>query len=218
MAELLQFKAAGNGKKEDGRRDRFRFTKCPAKRAGNAFCWIFHVSRPCLPPARTRRRAGKGVSLFLGKFYGQKRMIYGRKKAVRDIFCSDRQAGCVYTGMAANMIGSQHIPVDQQLDPVLLVVHKAENADRAWGDIQKFFHKFRSGKGQTGRLDLFGEQRGAEFLRAGHHQKIEFRLLRVAEKEIFADLNPQDAVHVLTGLNGVDRSVVYAAVRDLQTV
>ena len=61
MAELLQFKAAGNGKKEDGRRDRFRFTKCPAKRAGNAFCWIFHVSRPCLParldaPARGQRR------------------------------------------------------------------------------------------------------------------------------------------------------------------
>ena len=62
--------------------------------------------------------------------------------------------GGAYTGVTADVIVLQHILVDEETDPMLLIVHQAHNTDRAGFNIQIFQHIRRLRKGEPGRSDL----------------------------------------------------------------
>ena len=53
---------------------------------------------------------------------------------------------------------------------------------------------------------------------ARHHKKIKFRLLRIAEKEILADVDPEDLVNTVAGIDRECGFVVDAGVGDIQGV
>ena len=64
--------------------------------------------------------------------------------------------------------------------------------------MQKMFHMGGGGKGKAGGTDLPGKLLCAEGLFPRHKEKIEFRLLAVAEKQIFADVSAQPFFHPFT--------------------
>ena len=61
---------------------------------------------------------------------------------LQNILRLDLQAGGVDTGMTAyvGVIG-YYLFINQQFYLVLTVIHQAQNANGAWGDIQKPLHK-----------------------------------------------------------------------------
>ena len=129
------------------------------------------------------------------------------------------QAGCVDAGMAADVrVIFQNIPVDQETHTVFFVIHKAQDADRSGGKVQKLFHKFRLGKRKPGASDLLGQGGGAEFFAAGHHQKIEGSFLGIAEKKTLADIQAENAVYLLAGLNGGERVMIQPLIGNAQGI
>ena len=67
-------------------------------------------------------------------------------------------------------------------------------------------------------IDLFAEIPCDEFLASRHHQKVELRLLGVAEKEVLADPRTQHLLHGGAGLDRVGSIVIDAIIAQPQTV
>ena len=80
------------------------------------------------------------------------------------IRCPKPETGGVDAGVAADIFAVQYICVDQKLNPVVLVVHKAKDAEGSRSDVQKGFHIFRTGKRESGRADLLGKLAGFKML------------------------------------------------------
>ena len=88
---------------------------------------------------------------------GLERMAHGRNQLCQHILSSQPQTGCVDTGVTANKFSPQHIFVNKQLDPVVLIVHQTENAQRAGRNVQKLLHIFAGGEREPGGADLLRE-------------------------------------------------------------
>ena len=54
-------------------------------------------------------------------------MTHGGNDLFHKILCGKPQGGGIHAGMAAKVFFLQHFPVDQQLYPVISVIHKAQN-------------------------------------------------------------------------------------------
>lgn len=129
-------------------------------------------------------------------------MVNVRKKFFENVGGTDLQAGCVDAGMTADeRMVVDYIFVNQKPHPVLSIVHQTEDTDRSRCDIQKLFHIFRSGEGKSGAADLSGKSGSFEFFVAGHHKQVKVGLLRIAEKQIFADFNIETLVYIVAGFN-----------------
>ena len=120
--------------------------------------------------------------------------------------------------MAAEVFLLQQVPVHQQADGVIPVVHKAQDADRARGNVKIPLHMFRPRKAQPGRADLLGEELGLEGLLTRHDKQIETRLLPVGQKEILADLAAQQSLYQFAVRDGVGVLVIHPEVFHPQAV
>ena len=67
-------------------------------------------------------------------------MSHSRNDLFKHIMGADPKAGGVDAGMAADIRLFQEILVNKQLNVMLLVIHQTEDAYRARGDVQVFFH------------------------------------------------------------------------------
>ena len=85
---------------------------------------------------------------------------------------------------------------------VLRVIHESHDADRTRSQTKKFLHMVIVRKGKSRGTDLFGENLRFEFLMSRHQEKVELRLLGVAEKEVLADMDSQDLVCAGAGIDG----------------
>lgn len=85
---------------------------------------------------------------------------------------------------------------------VLRVIHESHDADRTRSQTKKFLHMVIIRKGKSRGTDLFGENLRFEFLMSRHQEKVEFRLLGVAEEEVLADMDPKDFVGTVACVDG----------------
>jgi len=162
--------------------------------------------------------AVRGV-LLIWEVYNRILVMDGRENGFQQIPGPKLQAGGVDAGVAAEkFVAFQYIPVDEQPYPILMVVHQAQNADRAGGNVQKLFHIFRTGEGEAGASNLPGENCGFKFLPAWHHQQVEGGFLRIAEKKILADVNIQQEVHLMAGFDGGKGVMVYPLIGNVEGV
>ena len=99
-----------------------------------------------------------------------------------------------------------------------MVVHQAQDADGAGGDVQQLQHLLGRGKGQPGGADLLGEELGLEGLLAGHDQQVHLGLLAVGQQQVLADLAAQQALHFFTGFNGIGMVMIHPPVFETQGV
>ena len=83
-----------------------------------------------------------------------------------------------------------------------LVINQAQDGDAAGVQVQQRRHLLLVPEGQAAHPQLTGELLGLEGLVPRHDQQIKARLLPVAEKEILADMDPQDGVHLRADLHG----------------
>ena len=90
--------------------------------------------------------------------------------------------------MAAKEFAGKHILIDQQSDAAAFIIHKAQDRNRARGDVQKLGHKFRLCKGEPCGADLPGKSGGAEFLSPRQQEKIEISFLGISQKQILTDV------------------------------
>ena len=67
---------------------------------------------------------------------------------------ADSDAGGVYAGMNAYVLGVKDILVDKQTDVLFLIVHKSKHRHRAWGKVEEALHIFSFCKGKTGGIYL----------------------------------------------------------------
>lgn len=82
--------------------------------------------------------------------------------------------------MAAKAVRLGNGLVQDELDPVLLVVHQRQDGGGTGRHAQVLLHILRRCKGQTGGADLLGQILRAEGLVSLHEEQIEVRLLAVA--------------------------------------
>lgn len=73
--------------------------------------------------------------------------------------------------MAADIRLFQEILVNKQLNVMLFVIHQTEDAYRARGDVQVFFHISLISKGKSGYAKLGGNFLGLEFLFPGRRRR-----------------------------------------------
>lgn len=85
---------------------------------------------------------------------------------------------------------------------VLRVIHESHDADRSGSQAEIFLHMVIIRKRKSRGTDLFGENLRLEFLMSRHQEKVELRLLGVAEKEVLADMDSQDLVCAGAGIDG----------------
>ena len=120
--------------------------------------------------------------------------------------------------MAAEARVFQNGLVNDQLHLVFPVVHQPQHAHGTGCDVQKPPHILRRGKRQPRHAELFGKVLRLEDLFARHHQKIEARLLPVAEKQILADFLSQHLLHRFAGFNCVREVVVDSVIRNAERI
>ena len=101
---------------------------------------------------------------------------------------------------------------------VFRVIHESHDADRSGSQAEIFLHMVIIRKGKSRGTDLFGENLRLEFLMSRHQEKVELRLLGVAEKEVLADMDSQDLVCAGAGIDRECGFVVDAGVGDIQGV
>ena len=129
---------------------------------------------------------------------------------------AEAETAGVQTGMTAEVLILQQIPVNQQADAPVPIIYQTEDADRSRFQAQVFFQMSGIGKAQTGAPDLFGKQLRLEGFLPRHDQQIEIRLLSVAEEQVFADFTAEKAFNLLAVLNGVRVFVVNPEKRNIQ--
>ena len=112
------------------------------------------------------------------------------------------QGGGVDTGVAAEVLRLQQVPVDEQVYLLFPVIHQPQKGQGAGGDVQEGFHGLTGGKGQPGGANLLGQLGGFEGLVPGNQEKIKFRLLPVAKEQILAQGRTEGLVHLPAGLHG----------------
>ena len=145
-------------------------------------------------------------------------MAQGGDQLFRQVRRADAKRRGVDAGVDTDVFAAQHICVDQQLHPIVVVVHQAKDAQTSGGDVQKLLHVAAVGKGQAAGADLLAEHAGLEGLVAGHQQNIKIRLLAVAEHQILAHGGTQHIVHGDTGFHGHGGLMVHPLVVDAQAV
>ena len=70
------------------------------------------------------------------------------------IRCPDLQTAGTNTGMAAEILVFQHILINQKLYIFIFVVHQPHDTHSSGFDVEIFQHGIRTGKGETGGIDL----------------------------------------------------------------
>ena len=143
-------------------------------------------------------------------------MVDGGEKFFKDIRRSDGEGGRVDAGVAADGFRGGDGAVDDELDGVVRVVHEAEDADGAGGDIEIFLHIRRVGEGQARHAELLRQVPGLEDLLPFQHEQVKLRLLPVAEEEVFADLLAEHLLDGLAGLDGVGVVMIDAEIGDAE--
>ena len=111
--------------------------------------------------------------------------------------------------------------VDEEVDPVLRVVHEAQDGGGAGGAAQQLPELVLRGEGEPGRADLGGEVLRFKGLVPGHAEEVELCLLAVAEEEVLADGAAKDLFHrpaLLHVVSGVAADPVIGDVQGLQKV
>ena len=98
---------------------------------------------------------------------------------------------------------------------VLRVIHESHDADGSGSQTKKFLHMVIIRKGKSRGTDLFGENLRLEFLMSRHQEKVELRLLGVAEKEVLADMDSKDFVCTVACVDGECGFMVKAHVGDI---
>ena len=68
-------------------------------------------------------------------------MTHGGNDFFHQVCSAQAQGGGVDAGVAAEEFALQHILVDEQLHPILPVVHQAQHAEAAGGDVQKLLDR-----------------------------------------------------------------------------
>ena len=98
---------------------------------------------------------------------------------------------------------------------VLRIIHESHDADRSGSQAEIFLHMVIIRKRKSRGTDLFGENLRLEFLMSRHQEKVELRLLGVAEKEVLADMDSQDLVCAGAGIDGERGLMVKAHVGNI---
>ena len=101
---------------------------------------------------------------------------------------------------------------------MLFVIHQTEDAYRARGDVQVFFHISLISKGKSGYAKLGGNFLGLEFFVSGKKEKVEVGLLAIAEEQVLADDSVQDFVYIFAGFDGHESFVVDSLIRYIQGI
>ena len=96
------------------------------------------------------------------------------------------------------------------------VKEQLQGGDGAGDGIQIVPHMVRAGEGQPGTAQQGGQVLGFEGLVPRHHQQIEVGLLPVAQKQVFAHMDPQCLVHAPACLYGGHRLMVHPLKRNAQ--
>ena len=142
----------------------------------------------------------------------------GREELFNHVFCAQFQTARAHAGVAAEILVLEDVLIDQERDMVLFVIHESHDTDGARFDVQILQHGVFPGKRETGGIDLRGEFLRLELFVTGHHEKIEFRLLTITEKEVFADQHAEYGVDLVAGFHVVGAFVIGALIGDLQVV
>ena len=56
----------------------------------------------------------------------------------KHVLSAELQTGCVYTGVAADMVGLYNVFINKKLNVAVLIVYKSHYADRAGDNIKIF--------------------------------------------------------------------------------
>ena len=155
---------------------------------------------------------------FLSQLHKDRFVLHCRDNFFHHVFHVNFQAGGVDAGMAADIRLFQEILVNKQLNVMLLVIHQTEDAYRARGDVQVFFHISLISKGKSGYAKLRGNFLGFEFFVSGKKEKVEVGLLAIAEEQVLADDSVQDFVYIFAGFDGHESFVVDSLIRYIQGI
>ena len=98
---------------------------------------------------------------------------------------------------------------------VLRVVHESHDADGTGSQTKVFLHVIVIRKGKSCGVDLLGENFCLKFLMSRHQEKIELCLLGIAEKKVLADMDPEDFICSVAGIDGECGFVVEAGIGDI---
>ena len=79
--------------------------------------------------------------------------------------------------MAAKEPAVQYILINQQPDPVFLIVHQAQDRDGTRRKVHELFHEIRFPKGKAGASNLFGKHGGLELFIPWHEKQVELGFL-----------------------------------------